>query len=426
MKVVNIILFAVFLIFSGCSEKKSSTEVEMNFISGENNSSCAYLTKDNNGNPVLVWVEFEQVENSHDHGNGHDHSNHGKMGSSGTVYYAVSKDGGNTFDGKFKVVSGVRCHTESMPKVAFDKNGNVYAFYDRKLDSEVNKWASAVYYVRSTNGGISWSDEEMLSTDKSPDNSRNFFDVTTLSDGRVAAVWLDGREDKTGLYFAAIDSEGLFSSDKKIASDVCECCRTVIFVDSKGNVNVAYRDIFENGARDMGFVMSSDNGETFSEPSVISDDGWIIEACPHTGPAVTEAFDKLYFIWFTRGTGTGLFYNSMPIGEIDFTSRNLMTTEQSAKHPQIATLGDGVVSVWEQNASKDNQNNGIILKYLTSTGEQYETNVSSGDFSSSFPVILQLDNVNVIIAWTMKDGERERVVYKKITLNEIISGTFDS
>lgn len=416
------ILLPVAVIFvimiSGCSKKEFQVEKDVEPVS-ENNSSCAYLTEDNAGNPVLVWVEFESQE--HEHGNEHDHSNHGSKKQPGSVFYAVSKDNGATFGEKIKVVSGVGCHTESMPKVAFNKDGKVYAFYDRKLDSEKNKWASAVYYIYSDDGGKTWSDEEMLSTDKSPDNSRNFFDVTTLPDGSIGATWLDGREEKTGLYFAKTDEQGKFSSDKKIASEVCECCRTVIFVDSKSNINIVYRDVLEDGARDMGFVMSSNDGDTFTEPVLISKDNWVIEACPHTGPAVTESDGRLYFTWFTRGNGTGLFYNFTPIGQTEFSLRNVLTSNQSAKHPQIATVGEGVVTVWEQNASDDNQNNVITLKYLTSSGEQYQTAISDENYRSSFPVILKVNDKNVLVAWTMKDGNSERVVYKKINLDELLS-----
>ncbi len=66
-------------------------------------------------------------------------------------------------------------------------------------------------------------------------------------------------------------------------------------------MHVLYRGIIDDSIRDMVHMMSTDAGKTFTAPERISNDNWVLNGCPHTGPAMTENADGLHFSWFTGG-----------------------------------------------------------------------------------------------------------------------------
>ena len=106
--------------------------------------------------------------------------------------------------------------------------------------------------------------------------------------------------------------------------------------------------------RDIVVAHSSDQGRTFSSPTVVSRDEWVFDACPHRGPSI--AFDgrgRLYIGWYTEGRdeqprllsatsddqGTTF---STPV-PLHAAATSLPDNLQMAAHP------DGqVVAVWEE------------------------------------------------------------------------------
>ena len=82
-----------------------------------------------------------------------------------------------------------------------------------------------------------------------------FVSLIPLPDGRLGAVWLDGRNMKDmkdtdehapspesmTLRYAIVDAEGNLSDESELDERVCECCQTSATVTSDGPIAV-YRD----------------------------------------------------------------------------------------------------------------------------------------------------------------------------------------
>jgi hypothetical protein len=91
---------------------------------------------------------------------------------------------------------------------------------------------------------------------------------------------------------------------KTIDQQTCECCRIDALADLKGNVDVIYRDLNDQGERDMGYLHSSDFGKTYSEPVSLYEDHWLVNACPHAGPSLVLGAKGLEATWYTGAEGS--------------------------------------------------------------------------------------------------------------------------
>ena len=159
----------------------------------------------------------------------------------------------------------------------------------------------------------------------------------------VAIVWLDNRKDTeregSSLYFAATSGRGGFAGERRVAQQCCQCCRTDLFVDRSGGLHVLYRGILQDSIRDMVHTVSVDGGRSFTAPRQVSPDNWVIQGCPHTGPAMTENDKGLHFAWYTGGQKKGSFYTNSANSGQSFAPSD--SVSHLGKHPQLATLADG-------------------------------------------------------------------------------------
>ncbi|PWK23366.1 BNR repeat protein [Arcicella aurantiaca] len=293
------------------------------------------FTKDVNGNPVLSWVEKEG-----------DKVNR--------FFFAILKDGGATFSEKImvKVPETISTHAEGMPKIAFKKNGEIIASFEMSKPTPTERFAGNLYYVVSKDNGKTWTEPQTVHTDVTAGKSHSFNDITTLPDGQVGFVWLDeklGKYTGRSVKFRQTLSDGTLSPEVVVDSNACQCCRTNLFVDADKNLHILYRDMLVDGSRDISHVISKDGGKSFTDAKVIFDDKWKVNACPHTGPSITQVGKDLYTTWFTgKENEAGVRLTKLGSGKL---IDNIQTNR--AKHPQISNLNDNLVLVWEQSMQKD-------------------------------------------------------------------------
>jgi hypothetical protein len=125
---------------------------------------------------------------------------HSAIGGIGIV---KSTDGGVTFSAETRVTGvtnvstmtgggGVR--TNSFPSVAVDKNGAVHAVYNAWTRSLVDR--SDIFYVRSTDGGSTFSSPLKLNDDGST-TTQFLPSIAAASDGTLGVKWWDRRNDQS-------------------------------------------------------------------------------------------------------------------------------------------------------------------------------------------------------------------------------------
>lgn len=199
-----------------------------------------------------------------------------------------------------------------FPSVIALQDGSLAAHWLVKSGS--GTYAYNVNIARSTDRGRTWSKPVVPHGDNTQ-TEHGFVSLIPLTDGRVGAVWLDGRnlknvkhEDENAvmaesmtLRYAAVDAEGKLSDETELDGRVCECCQTSAALTSKG-VIAAYRDRSPTEVRDIAVVRSGTS--SWSAPQLVNQDNWEINACPVNGPSIAADGTRVAVAWFTNAADT--------------------------------------------------------------------------------------------------------------------------
>jgi hypothetical protein len=367
--------------------------------------SCPYLTRDNNNNIVLSWIKKMDTTRS-------------------ILCYAVSKDGGKSFGNTIEVPgsSNVHPHGENLPKIVFKPSGQIIAAWGASNPNPKNPYSGLVFYSQSFDDGKTWTERSTVTKDSASFDQR-YFNLTLLPDGEAGIVWLDNRKksnkDGSGLFYAVTTGKSGFVNEKLISEPCCQCCRIVLSVDRNKNINLVYRAIIDDSIRDMVHMISKNGGKSFSTPQRVSPDNWVINGCPHTGPAMTENNNGLHFAWFTGGNSPGVYYNqSKDYGE-SFSPRDTVSG-RSAKHCQITSLpgNNNILTVWNETFQNgDAIHSRIGLEARDAKGnKKYKQYITPENSNASFPVIYPVNENKVIVAYTQRIRNKEHVFYRQVTI----------
>jgi len=197
-----------------------------------------------------------------------------------------------------------------FPSVIALQDGSLAAHW--LVKSGAGTYAYNVNISRSKDGGKTWSKPLVPHRDNTQ-TEHGFVSLIPLSDGRLGAVWLDGRNMKDmkheeegkpasasmTLRYAAIDADGKPSEEAQLDERVCECCQTSAALTSEGVIAV-YRDRSQAEVRDVYFVKQV-NG-TWTSPKPVYSDNWEINGCPVNGPSVAADGRRVVVAWFTEGS----------------------------------------------------------------------------------------------------------------------------
>lgn len=271
---------------------------------------------------------------------------------------------------------------ENPPKIAVGKNGEVYVCWA----NERGRWKGNIRFARSINGGKTFSPALSLNSDASSEPMGHAFQsIAVDAKGKIFIAWIDERNKKQGdrsgeIWLSASEDGGkTFSRDRRILTDVCECCRTTLQIDSAGRLFLSYRTVPSTGPmnRDIIVARSEDGGKTFT-PIVVSQDGWELNGCPVVGPTLTtDAAGMLAVVWFVGdGKQPGLYFAASPDHGKSFSARQLLDGNQRlGKHAHAVRLGNGKTLVaWDDSAQKSFSVWGMLdaRKGLLQKGSQLE------------------------------------------------------
>lgn len=162
-------------------------------------------------------------------------------------------------------------------------------------------------------------------------------------DGRLFAVWLDHRGERTQLFAAeSADGGASWSANTRVyqapaGSTVCECCHPSAHFNARGDLAVMWRNAI-NGARDMWIAVRPAGSRAFDEATKLGTGTWQLKACPMDGGALFTQQDAFGTIWQRNG----VVFAAAP-GE----------PEQSVApgtQPVALITGTRSVAVWQQDA----------------------------------------------------------------------------
>jgi len=267
-----------------------------------------------------------------------------------------------------------------------------------------------------------WSENPLLHLNEVKDAGR-FPVIEATPDSNFLIAWIDRRIDNPKprqLYLMKIGAGGrVLTKNYPVGEGLCECCKLgVAFADAGKTVYMVDRQVDGSKIRNHVLRKSTDGAATFGFPVQISDDGWQVPSCPHSGPSIgRDSRGWLHVTWFTLGRSekeAGVYYSVSKDDGKSFAPRRLVHANTA---PEILynnlTVGDDdrVYLAWT------NLDNGgkaqVFMRTIPADGRTWSPiqQLSDAKGNASRPV-LALRNNRLHVAWTETDGEDSRAVLR--------------
>jgi hypothetical protein len=336
-------------------------------------------------------------------------------GTDGRLYVSVNK--AEPIELK-DTLGPIEAHGESPPKIAYASDGSLDAIYVvSKVVAGKRFPLAALRFVRSTNGGKTWSVPVTVTSD-AVFGAHNFHALHIAPDGKTYVSWLGGPGPKSAAWIAHSTDNGATWTPavRPDSGEACPCCRTALATSTDGSLYMAWRKVFPGNIRDVVISKSADDGATWSAPVRVHADNWHYDGCPHAGPSIqVDRSGVIHAAWWVGKEGSaGVYYAHSTDGGATFSNPVSLGVAQFSKpaHVQLALDPDSskrtVAVTWDDGTLKSPA---VVLRTSIDGGTTFGApqSVSDPGQVGTFPVI-GFTKKGIAIAWTEKTvaaAERE-------------------
>ncbi|QOC21525.1 exo-alpha-sialidase [Wenzhouxiangella sp. AB-CW3] len=281
-------------------------------------------------------------------------------------------------------------------------------------------FAYDVMFARSTDQGASWSEPAVPHRDGTQ-TEHGFVSYFAWDEATAGMVWLDGRYtaeagdgghgdhhhghggDMT-LRTARIGPGDAIEDKQMLDERVCDCCQTASAMTARGPL-VIYRGRSDEEIRDIWAV--GHDGESWSSPRLLHEDGWMIGGCPVNGPALIANGENVAAAWFTMPDGVPQVRVAVShdAGR-DFSEPVALGTDEALGRVALDWHGDGFVLAWIREKDGGAE---LVLTRFDGAGNQQETREVvglDGGRVSGFPALVVLNDQRLLLAWTTPGEDR--------------------
>ena len=252
------------------------------------------------------------------------------------------------------------------PTVGVAPDGTVYVGWTARVASESH--ATDLYLSASRDKGQSFELPVKVNDDQKP-GAHGMHSLAIAADGSIFMSWLDernkpvsakpekqghkhGAEANRELFVASSTDGGkTFSANQLIAREVCPCCKTSLAIAPDGRIYVSWRQVLPGNLRHIAVASSSDQGQTFSAPVIVSDDRWTIAGCPVSGSSLSVSSDgTLEILWYSAGEAgpTGIYRSESRDAGKSFTPRQLIAEGLAQGTPVLLPYLKGARAIWQK------------------------------------------------------------------------------
>ena len=242
---------------------------------------------------------------------------------------------------------------------------SVYVLWTARVESNGTK-GTDIYFSVSHDQGKSFATPVKVNDDKLP-GAHGMHSLAVANDGKIYAAWLDERniiqpkpskhagghhmESNRELFVAQSTNGGkTFSANRKVAENVCPCCKTALAVSSDGTLYASWRQVLPGNFRHIAVASSTDSGASFSSPVIVSDDKWMLQGCPVSGPSLSaDGNGTLKVVWYAAGENAapGLYFAETRDKGRTFSPRSLVMQATVKGTPALVGRNDRVVAIWQ-------------------------------------------------------------------------------
>jgi hypothetical protein len=429
---------ALCMILAACSAELRSPDsnrgsapisfgLEQRLGDNEKNPSTPFLRYSPDGRLFAVWTEDHDTPwpqgnqaAMHQHGSGDRAPSPMR-----NALLTWSADGGKTWSSPWRVNSTVEAvqGEENGPKVAFaDKKAYVVWSIPGVKGDKTR--ANIRFAMDNGKGGFT-----AARTLNEVQDAARFPIIETTPDGNLLVAWIDRRIDgpkPRQLYLMRLSPDGKsLTKNYQVGEGLCECCKLgIAFADGGKTVYMVDREVDGNKIRNHVLRKSTDSATSFGAPVEISNDGWQVPSCPHSGPSIgRDSRGQLHVSWFTLGRSeqeAGIYYSVSKDDGKSFAPRQLVQAN-TAPETLYATLAvgndDRIYLAWS-NLDGDKKAQ-IFMRTLAADGRAWSPvqQLSRAKGNAGRPALALMKN-QLHVAWTETDGEDSRVVLRSATVDQ--------
>ena len=308
-----------------------------------------------------------------------------------------------------------------QPSLAVAEDGSVFVVWTARVHTG-GKHGTDLYMSVSNDRGQTFPTAVKINDDKVP-GAHGMHSLAVAKDGRVYVSWLDERnvhkpkpstkaeghhmESNRDLFIAhSTDGGRTFSPNRKVASEACPCCKTSLAVSNDGTLYAGWRQVLPGSFRHIAVVSSTDGGATFSSPKIVSDDKWVLQGCPVSGPSLSvDPAGSLKVLWYAAGDANepGLYISQSTDKANSFSPRQLVAHGPVRGTPSLAPGGDSAVAFWESAGAAETK-----LGMLAESGAP-----KSLATNAELPAGV-VSNGKLFVTYIAKDKEKRSVWLKKL------------
>ena len=259
-----------------------------------------------------------------------------------------------------------------QPSLAVAPDGSVYVVWTARVES-AGQHGTDLYLSVSNDRGQSFASEVRVNDDKAP-GAHGMHSLAVAKDGRIYVSWLDERnvhkpkpsqkgeghhmESNRDLFLAySTDGGRTFSANRKVATEACPCCKTSLALSPEGTLYAGWRQVLPGNFRHIAVVSSKDGGTSFSSPVIVSDDRWVLQGCPVSGPSlsVDRASGSLKVLWYAAGEAgaPGLYLSESRDHGRSFSPRQLISQEAVHGTPALTSGNNNAIALWQSSSAAE-------------------------------------------------------------------------
>ena len=285
--------------------------------------------------------------------------------------------------------------------------------------------AGHVYSVRSTDGGVTFSDTIRVDNHTSGVAWMPSLDMDEFGNPVVSYMIHDDWANPRYVLAQSADVGLTYDTEIEVITalpgETCDCCPSEMVIDGARRV-LLFRNN-ESNLRDIYGVLSNDGGVTYPYQTNVDNTGWIINACPSTGPHGVFNNNELLTVFTSKATGTNRVNISVSdvSGGLSYaTIYSLNDAEMSQNYPRISQSNDTTVMAWQGTATT-----GSDVYVSVVTGGDYGQLLSDATIANAGQTGAQ-SNPDVIIKngvvyYCFQDAGTTSVNFKTGTIQSVAS-----
>jgi hypothetical protein len=154
--------------------------------------------------------------------------------------------------------------------------------------------------------------------------------------------------------------------------------------------------------RHIAVASSTDGGTKFSAPVIVSDDRWMLQGCPVSGPSlsVDGASGSLKVVWFAAGEGDapGVYFTESKDKGHSFSPRQLLSQETVRGTPALAVHDNNLIALWQNSDVAETK-----MREIGSAGSASSVAANAELPAGTFA------NEKLFVAYIAKDKEKRSI-----------------